>query len=107
MIRGEFLDFSTKQINDVKHISPNCNWDDLDYSQSFREQCVEGGFKLLHIYPCLHQGWEFDEWGAIAEKNGYKYVLETSHGSIKATKMKKKWKPEFKTMKIFVFKEDE
>lgn len=51
-------------------------------SQGLRAQCIEAGYKVIDIYPCYHQGWEMDEWGAIGEKDGQKWQLETSHGGL-------------------------
>lgn len=56
--------------------SPLCS------SLYFRQTCIEEGFKILSLYPIYHQGWECDYWGALGEKNGKTYLLETNHGGL-------------------------
>ena len=51
-------------------------------SIGLREQAIEAGYRIKSLYPCYHQGWEMDEWGATGMKDGKYYVLETSHGSL-------------------------
>jgi hypothetical protein len=134
MIRGEFLDFTEKQLNTIKiakeTIEQAKKWERsieirpyhhvvsidelmdeygvLDSSSHFREQCLGEGFKLLNLYPCYHQGWECDEWGAIGERDSKKYVLETSHGSLQTPKeLEEGWKPVFKMIKTLFVRGDE
>lgn len=57
---------------------------DLYSSDSFRKQCVEAGYRIKGLYPIYYQGWEMDEWGAIAIKEGKRYNLGTNHGSLTA-----------------------
>lgn len=78
MIRGEFLDKTEEQLNSF---SDSCD-DEYDGTEYFRKKCVKAGFYLKQVYPVYHQGWELDEWGAIATKDGKTYRLETDHGSL-------------------------
>lgn len=98
-IRGKYLKMPVKALNVVevtkddhslrngkqahhKVITANA-WlsGNYDPSASFRDEFLTMGFKLLRLYPMYYQGWECDQWGAIGEKDGKLYRLETSHGS--------------------------
>lgn len=132
MIRGEFLDISKEDLNTIRVTNDmiefmkkldrpigdrsyykivtldeyHHRYGELECSSNFREQCLFKGFELLNLYPCYHQGWELDQWGAIGKKDGKKYVLETDHGSLQPVELQENWKPFFKMVKSFFVKED-
>jgi hypothetical protein len=62
----------------------DCDWysNPLYGSMSLRAQAIEAGYRIKSLYPCYHQGWEMDAWGATGTKDGKYYVLETSHDSL-------------------------
>lgn len=94
MIRGDFVSgLSERELNSFVELQKEFDqvlFDKyMDYigtplyeSEGIRRQGIEAGFKIVHIYPIYHQGWEMDDWGAIGEKDGKRYVLETSHGGL-------------------------
>lgn len=126
MIRGDFMDLTEAQLNDLteggNHVSQvildfekehgdtrtkagraawekwcksndhilrkanelDCDWytNPLYGSMGLRAQAIEAGYRIKSLYPCYHQGWEMDEWGATGTKDGKYYVLETSHGGL-------------------------
>lgn len=64
---------------------PRASLNELDWlieSVVFRRQVVRENFKLLSLYCVYHIGWEMDNWGAIAEKDGKYFRLETDHGRL-------------------------
>lgn len=97
-MRGDIINgISEQDLNTIfdapKKSSTEAEWDKyMEYvgtalygSEDLRKQAISAGYKILDIYPIYHlyhQGWEMDEWGAIGEKDGKKWVLETSHGSL-------------------------
>lgn len=98
MIRGDTLDIDVKDLNTIRefNLKDPKNQEEFDKyyeyvgsplygSEYLRKAILElGEYKILSIYPCYYQGWEMDEWGAIAEKDGKKYAMETSHGGLQA-----------------------
>ena len=74
MIRGAFIPFTGDQLNYLTSHTGTLH---------FRKKCIGDGFVLIHVYPIYHQGWEMDEWGAIGQKDGKLYILETNHGSLR------------------------
>ena len=61
--------------------------DMIDASIHFRANCEHEGFILSSLYPIYYQGWEMDEWGAIGNKDGEEYLLETNHGYLTSIKL--------------------
>src|SRR5271166_5669505 len=85
MIRGDFKDYTKKQINCAK--GSKSEYTDLEKSLHFRVKCMDAGFTLTGLYPCYHQGWEMDYWGAMGVKDGKRYRLETNHGALQVTEV--------------------
>lgn len=87
MIRGRYLKISEQALNSIKSYSEYSGEDqeahmNLGCSRLFRDKCVKAGYRLKKLYPIYYQGWDLDEWGALAVKNGQTYILETDHGSL-------------------------
>lgn len=40
------------------------------------------GYKVVHNFIVLHEGWELDNWAAIVEKDRGVYLATTNHGSL-------------------------
>jgi len=118
MIRGDFLNKTEAQLNKmppkISMKMSEADWEvfdkymenEYDGSDGFRSQCIDAGYYLLKLYPVYHQGWEMDEWGAIGEKDGVQYRLETNHGSLVPTELKKiSWS--LKSIKLLFFGDDD
>jgi len=50
--------------------------------KDFTNRVKEKGYKVVHVFPVLYQGWECDEWAAVVEKNGSVKLAQTNHGSL-------------------------
>jgi hypothetical protein len=103
-VRGDFLDKTEEELNafPVQDVLEG----EYDCTEYFRAKCVEAGFRITHIYPVFHQGWECDEWGAIGTKDGKRFRLETSHGGLNPVILEEGL-PVLKTIKALFFGDDD
>lgn len=77
-----------KNYSFIKIVDIHKLYDKYHNSNDFREKLLRKGYKILTLYDCYHQGWEGDEWGAIVEKEGKKYWVETNHGAFEFIEQK-------------------
>lgn len=86
MIFGDKLNISKYTLNAFED---NMGIPNLHATKHFRNKCIKAGYYILEVFPVYYQGWELDEWGAIAIKDGRRYTLTTDHGRLVAEEAKK------------------
>jgi hypothetical protein len=48
----------------------------------FQKKLKDRGYKVIHLFPVLHEGWEMDNWAAVVERDGTVKLAQTNHGSL-------------------------
>ena len=61
-----------------------------DPSFRFREKVLKAGYSITKLYAVYFQAWEMDEWACDAIKDGVKYTIFTSHGSLQPVNREEK-----------------
>jgi hypothetical protein len=81
LIEVEIQGATEADLNDLKDGGIKA----YDPSLEFRKEVISKGYRILTLIARHFQGWELDEWGAIAEKDGERFKVTTYHGRFVTT----------------------